>query len=218
MDSRLIEALADCLEQSDNGAPIEDCLSRYATERAELEPLLRVSAALRDLPVPPPLNLARLEQSVLARAAVLRAAPASPAATSVPISTQAFPSWALPLLLMVLLIALMVAIVALIVQPSQPTITHTAMPTATSSFTQTPEATLFFTLTPVTDPLPTHSLTNTPSATPLLVSATPSATAISESTTATAPPPPTPSDDDDGDDDDDDDDDDDGEDDVGSNF
>ena len=199
MESRLIEALADCVEQMASGVSLADCLRRYPAERAELEPLLRASATLRGLPVPPPLGLAKVEQVALARAAELRAVSTSPEAASASSTTQKPPDRMLPALLVALLIALMVgvvvlmvAIIALIVGPPQPVIPATATPTQAPLSTDTP--------------MVTPSVTSTFTPSPAGVTATPWVTvapAVIVPPSATVPPPPPPGDDDDGDDNDD---------------
>jgi len=203
MESRLIEALADCVELMASGESLAGCLRRYPAERAELEPLLRASATLRGLPVPPPLDLAKVGQVALARAAELRAVSTSPEAASASSTTQKPPDRMLPALLVALLIALMVgvvvlmvAIIALIVGPPQPVIPATATPTQAPLSTDTPMMTPSVTSTLT----PTHTVIVTPS--PAGVTATPGVTvapAVIVPPLATVPPPPPPGDDDDGD-------------------
>jgi len=187
MEARLIEALADCLERMASGESLENCLHRHPAERAELEPLLRASATLRHLPDPPPIDLAKVEQAALARAAELRAVATAPNAARA-LATHKLPGWVLPAFLVAFLIALIimactiVVIIAVVVRGPQPVIT----PTATPALSFTPAATL--------TPTPTKPRG------PTTVTATPSATSP-----AFPLPPPGGDDDDDHDDDDDDD-------------
>ncbi len=46
------EILASCIAQLEAGDTVENCLARYPAEAAELEPLLRVVAAMRNTPAP----------------------------------------------------------------------------------------------------------------------------------------------------------------------
>jgi len=207
MEARLIEALADCLERMASGESLENCLHRHPAERAELEPLLRASATLRHLPAPPPIDLSKVEQRALARAAELRAVATAPNAASA-LATHRLPGWVLPAFLVAFLIMLIiiactiVVIIAVIVRWPQPVITPTATPTL--SFTPTPVLTHTLTVTPTATLTPTPAKTRTPTA----VIATPSAT--SPASPPPLPLPPGDDDDDDGGDDDDSGDDDDG--------
>ena len=175
MEARLIEALADCLERMASGESLENCLHRHPAERAELEPLLRASATLRHLPSPPPIDLAKVEQMALARAAELRAVATAPNAASAP-ATHKLPGWVLPAFLVAFLIALIImactiiVIIALIVRWPQPVITPTATPAL--SFTPTPVLTHTLTVAPTAALTPAPTKTGGPAA----VTATPSAT------------------------------------------
>jgi hypothetical protein len=196
MEARLIEALADCLERMASGESLENCLHRHPAERAELEPLLHASATLRHLPDPPPIDLAKVEQAALARAAELRAVAAAPHAAGAP-ATHNLPGWVLPAFLVAFLIALIilactiVVILAVIVRWPQPVITPTS--------TLTPFLPQTLTVTPTATLSPTPAKTGAPTA----MIATPPATSP-----AFQLPPPGGDDDDDHDDGDDNDDDD----------
>ena len=149
MEARLIEALADCLERMASGESLENCLHRHPAERAELEPLLRASAMLRHLPGPPPIDLAKVEQAALARAAELRAAATVPNSESAS-ATRKLPGWVLPACLAAFLIVLIImactvaVVIAVIVRWPQPVSTPTATPTPvlSNTLTVTPAATL----------------------------------------------------------------------------
>ena len=175
MEARLIEALTDCLECMASGESLENCLRRHPAERAELEPLLRASAMLRHLPGPPPIDLAKVEQAALARAAELRAAATVPNSESAS-ATRKLPGWVLPACLAAFLIVLIImactvaVVIAVIVRWPQPVITPAATPAL--SFTPTPILPHTLTVAPTATCTPAPTRTRGPTA----VTATPLAT------------------------------------------
>ncbi len=73
------EILASCIAQLEAGDTVENCLARYPAEAAELEPLLRVVAAMRNTPAPamPEESFARGRSAIAAAVQARREAAAS---------------------------------------------------------------------------------------------------------------------------------------------
>ncbi len=169
-ESRLIDALNDCIDCLADGRDLDDCLRDYPQYASTLRPMLEAGLQVRHAS-PGAAEVARAQARVRARI--------EPGRTTIP---DRRPRWQLPYrvgwlsLLVVAAVALGVLVVLTFTPPEEqpavgPTSTSTPSATATASATTAPSVTP--TRTPSATPTRTPVPSSTPSLTPTAVACTP---------------------------------------------